>query len=117
MAGIRHLSRAPITEALFDFRVTLGQEFQTELFLTIRDRFRDTYPMLDEIRAFEARFEFKGGEAVPGQANVSGLQGYLFKSADGKNVAQFRRDGFTLNRLPEYTSWEELCPEALRLWS
>jgi uncharacterized protein (TIGR04255 family) len=31
-------------------------------------------------------------------------------------IAQFRRDGFTLNRLRSYTSWDELRPQALTLW-
>ncbi len=38
------------------------------------------------------------------------------KTPDRLNVAQFRRDGFTFNRLRPYTKWEEIRPEALRLW-
>jgi uncharacterized protein (TIGR04255 family) len=31
-------------------------------------------------------------------------------------LAQFRVDGFTLNRLRPYTSWDDLRPVALELW-
>ena len=45
-----------------------------------------------------------------------GLQGFVFHSADKKLLAQFRIDGFTLNRLKPYTRWEQLFPLALELW-
>jgi uncharacterized protein (TIGR04255 family) len=44
------------------------------------------------------------------------MQGYFFRTADEKTIAQFRVDGFTFNRLRPYTSWEELFPQALELW-
>jgi uncharacterized protein (TIGR04255 family) len=118
MAAIRHLSRAPITEALFDFRVTLPPEFQAEAFNTIRERIRERYPVVEEMRRFEARFEFQADKGpISTQSESGGLIGFRFRSEDGKDFAQFRRDGFTFNRLPEYTSWDQLCPEALRLWA
>jgi uncharacterized protein (TIGR04255 family) len=117
MAAIRHLSRAPITEALFDFRVTLPQEFQTEAITSVRERLKDKYPVVEDMRRFEAQFEFQPGKLpVPTSGETGGLLGYRFRSDDGRNFAQFRRDGFTYNRLPPYTNWDELCPEALRLW-
>jgi len=45
-----------------------------------------------------------------------GLQGYFFKSKDDRLIAQFRIDGFTLNRLNPYTSWSELFPITQELW-
>ena len=42
--------------------------------------------------------------------------GVFFKTMDELNIAQFRSDGFTFNRLPPYTSWQEVFPEAMRLW-
>lgn len=50
------------------------------------------------------------------QTRDLGFQGLWLKSEDEKTVAQFRVDGFTFNRLKPYTSWEEICPEAMRLW-
>ena len=45
-----------------------------------------------------------------------GFQGLWLWSADRKNLAQFRVDGFTFNRLQPYTSWDSVYPEAMRLW-
>ena len=40
----------------------------------------------------------------------------MLKSHDGLSIAQFRIDGFTYNRLRPYPSWEDILPEAIRLW-
>lgn len=117
MAVERHLSRAPITEALFDFRVTLPTDFQVEKFRALQPGITDAYPLMQEIRRFEARFETQPNKTVASEGDSGGIQGFFFKSPDGLNVAQFRRDGFTFNRLAPYTDWDGLCPEALRLWS
>ncbi len=40
-----------------------------------------------------------------------GIQGYFYKSDDGKNIARFRKDGFTFSRLKPYTDWESVLVE------
>lgn len=45
-----------------------------------------------------------------------GLLGYFFRSEDKLDVAQFRKDGFTYNRLKPYTSWDEIFSKAKQLW-
>ncbi len=67
------------------------------------------------MRGAEAAIELGAGKFAT-HARDLGLRGFLFKSADGLNIAQFRVDGFTFNRLKPYTSWEEVFPEAIRLW-
>src|SRR5579864_1452406 len=116
MAVLRRLANAPITEAIVDFRVTLPPGFEVEAFTSLKGKLRDTYPVVEERRLFEARFEMKEGKALPPDTEEKGLQGYFFQSEDRRNIAQFRRDGFTYNRLAPYTSWGDLQPEALRLW-
>ncbi|MBI4421818.1 MAG: TIGR04255 family protein, partial [Gemmatimonadetes bacterium] len=118
MAEIRHLARAPITEALADFRVSLSPNFKPEAFQALKDRLRDRYPAVEEHRFFQTsfKFEIKQGRAMPPGPTSTGLRGYFFRSEDGRDVAQFRVDGFTYNRLAPYTSWDEIRPEALRLW-
>ena len=46
----------------------------------------------------------------------SNQTGYKYTSADGKYIAQFRLDGFTLSRMEPYTVGEDLRSEAARLW-
>lgn len=115
MARQRSLPRAPITEALFDFRVSLPPDFELSKFGAAHSQIRDRYPVMEEVRRFEAIFEVKTGKPSA-QLDASALLGYHFKSADTRDICQFRRDGFTLNRLAQYTSWEQMAPEALRLW-
>jgi len=119
MAAIRHLERAPITEALVDFKVTLPGDFPAEKLGAVSDQLKSDYPNREEQNAFEAQFKL-GGKGAPGPTPVTtralGLRGYFFKSNDRLNVAQFRRDGFTFNRLAPYTRWEDIRDEALRLW-
>lgn len=116
MATIRHLSRPPITEALVDFRVSLPGAFKPESFAGVHEKIKDRYPSVDEMRRFEAQIQLEIGKSVSAQQETSGLMGYRFQSSDGRDVAQFRADGFTYNRLEPYTSWDVVRPEALRLW-
>ena len=43
------------------------------------------------------------------------VDGYVFTSADGKQVVQYRLDGFTFSRLRPYTRWEEVFAEAQKV--
>lgn len=104
MATPRHLERAPIVEALIDFRVALPPTFRAEAFGVAKERLGGSYPLVQENRAFTSHDE--GGR----------LRGYFFRSADERNVVQFRIDGFTLNRLAPYTDWRLFRHEALSLW-
>lgn len=46
-----------------------------------------------------------------------GLHGVFFRSDDEKLLAQFRADGFTLNRLKSYTNLEGFFSRAQRQWN
>lgn len=116
MAEPGFLRNAPIAEALFDFRVSLPSDFDPNRFDALRERLKERYPIAERIVGFEAIFELKAGKPVASPGPGEALQGMRFKGDEGRNIAQFRRDGFTLNRLAKYTSYDELCPEALKLW-
>ncbi len=112
----RHLRNAPITEAIIDFRVKARPGFRPEEFADLKPNLVERFPKVDERRALQAIVAMKQKEGQPPVVQDLGLQGYFFKTADGKTIAQFRVDGFTLNRLRPYTSWEELFPNAMDLW-
>ena len=112
----RHLTNAPITEALIDFRVKARTAFRPEEFADIRTRLSEWFPHVQEQRGLQATFGVVRGQGQPTVVQDLGLQGYLFKTLDQKTIAQFRVDGFTLNRLQPYTSWDELFPQAMELW-
>jgi uncharacterized protein (TIGR04255 family) len=116
MAQPRHLRNAPITEAIIDFRVKAAPEFDVKKFAELKPRFADQLPKMEEQRGFQAKFQIAKGQPQTPTLSSFGIHGYRFKSADDKTIAQFRVDGFTVNRLRPYTSWEELFPQAMQLW-
>jgi len=115
MARRRHLKNAPIVEAIVDFRVKLPAKFKVQTFASIKEILGDSYPQMEERREFEAGIKIQG-KRVEHIVEEKGLQGYFFKSSDGKNVAQFRKDGFTFSRLKPYTNWQDVSAEAKKLW-
>ena len=115
MTAPRHLRYAPITEAIIDFRVKARPEFRPETFASLQTQLSSRFPKVDEYRGLQATFGMIQGRGQPPVVQNLGLQGYVFKTADEKTLAQFRVDGFTFNRLRPYTSWEELFPQALEL--
>ncbi|MBI2016298.1 MAG: TIGR04255 family protein [Candidatus Rokubacteria bacterium] len=116
MARVRHLRRAPITEAIVDFRIMPSGDFQPDSLLRAPALVGPDYPKTQRPQAKEARVDFKGGTAEASVRDL-GFMGLWLKTQDEKTIAQFRPDGFTLNRLKPYTSWEQVSSEALRLWA
>ncbi len=115
MARIRHLSNAPITEALVDFRVVLPSSFEPSRLKQINESLKAEFPQTEERKSAQALVRFDEGRPTTQMTDL-GFTGIWIKSQDGKSVGQFRTDGFTFNRLKPYTSWEEIFPVALRLW-
>src|ERR1035437_6144070 len=112
MAKVQHLNNAPIREALIDIRVRLPEGTGMETLDRIFSKIQTEYPEKKERRRWEQLFDLSGTPASPKES----LDGYICKSADGRQIAQIRLDGFTFNRLPEYENWENLQREAERLW-
>jgi len=109
MAEKRTLRNPPLPEVLFDFRVgqrvTLSQEGLDRLRRTLKS----DYPHEEHRHLFLQQKPWSPPEDT-------GLHGYWLRSEDECNIAQFREDGFTFNRLRPYTSWEPVTDEARRLW-
>jgi uncharacterized protein (TIGR04255 family) len=116
MAQPRHLQRAPITEAIIDFRVKARKDLDPQAFLSLRAELAGVFPEVEERRGVETTFQLVVSEGLTPQTRDLGLHAVFYKSADAKNVAQFRVDGFTFNRLKPYTSWAQILPLALWLW-
>jgi uncharacterized protein (TIGR04255 family) len=116
MSKIRHLRSAPITEAIFDIRVKAREGFDVAEFANLRQDLAQTFPIVEEIRGSEVHFEVSAKEARPPEIRDLGVRGLYFKTQDGLTIAQCRVDGFTLNKLRPYTSWDELRSLAESLW-
>src|SRR5208337_4924953 len=107
--------KAPLTEALIDIQVKLPGNVSLVDLEKLQDHIRVEYPDKKTRRMWEGTFEMKN-EKDPLQRTQFQVDGYVFTSADGRQVVQYRLDGFTFSRLRPYTRWEEVFAEAQRLW-
>ena len=107
--------RSPITEALVDIRVQLPGNVSLADLENLHTQIKHEYPDKKTRNRWEGTFEFKG-EKEPLKTIQSQIDGYLFSTSDGKQVVQYRLDGFTFSRLRPYSRWEDLYREATRLW-
>jgi uncharacterized protein (TIGR04255 family) len=116
MPAPRHLRVAPIVEAIIDFRVKARPGLEHRDFESLKGQLSARFPHVDEQRGGTVTFQLTPAGVQPSTTEQGGFQGLVFRSSDEKLLAQFRIDGFTLNRRKPYTSWEELRPIALDLW-
>jgi len=110
-----HLPNAPITEALIDIRAELPPHISIDDLSNMRELVKDNYPTVKKRRTLEASFQFHE-EADPEQKIQYSRDGFLFWSADERQVVQSRMDGFTFSRLKPYERWANLRTEGRRLW-
>ena len=115
MARQRHLRNAPLIEAIVDFRASLPAGFEPEEFLGLSKELSVQYPKNEARRVITGSFGIEAGKPMV-QTPEDRIHGYVYKSEDEKNLAQFRIDGFTFSRLKPYTKWEAVLSEAKRLW-
>lgn len=116
MPAPRKLKTAPITEALIDIRVKARADFIVSEFAILKDELRSRFPVVEERRGGKITIQIPAGEEADAAVEDLGLQGYFFKAEEENLIAQFRIDGFTLNKLRPYTNWEEIFPTAMELW-
>ncbi len=112
-----HLGKAPIVEAVIDFRVKLPSDFKLDSFQLLRSQLAREYPGFEEQQIVQQMIKQEAGSAAEVSTRLSGPYGYRLSASDGKNVVQLRRDGFTFSRLSPYTRWDQVFAESWRLWS
>ncbi len=120
MSKVRHLSRAPLTEALINFQVDASDHWKPDTIKPLLVERWAAYPDVQPIRPFELQFVFSiGGKKAAPDPPKPGTSapplGFIFKSPS--TVLQARRDGFTFSYLSPYTDWETLQSSALSRWA
>jgi uncharacterized protein (TIGR04255 family) len=116
MAQPRHLSRAPIVEAVIDLRARPAGEVDLQVFTRLAESLGQGYRAAKDINLFEIGWKQSVGKKAERREVDHGRIGCRYDSTDGKQIAQFRKDGFTFSRLAPYTRWEEVFAEASRLY-
>ena len=113
----RHLRNAPIKEAIVDVRTKLPDEFRAEQLCGLRDKLKDRFPTSEEVHGFEASVQVQLKEKHVSQSSrMTGQQGFVLRSTDGRNVVNLGIEGFSYSRLGEYPTWEQFFGEAMDLW-
>lgn len=118
MATPRPLARAPIIEAIVDFRVHIPEGETAERLDQALSEHNFGYQKVGPI--LRGNFGlFVNPQSVPIAQSAVGetsIIGARLHSENGKYVAQFSMEGFSLSRLEPYESWETLIAEAKRVW-
>lgn len=109
-----HYPKAPITEAVIDLRVELPQGVSANSLDQVHKGEETSYSIVEPLMSNFGQMVF--GQQASASASSSPM-GFLFRSADKKQIYQARLDGFTMSRLAPYGRWEEFRSEGRRLWN
>ncbi len=111
-----NLHRAPIVEALVDFRVEADPALAVEDLAQLQGALGlDAYP---DVRAQKQLSATLQPESETEPLSVTGRNhlGFALRSADQLHVVQAQRGGFTFSRLAPYIDWDHLVAGARAGW-
>lgn len=106
----------PITEAIIDIQVKLPESIDLEAIGALSVQLSSEYPKRESRQPWTARIKVEKG-VVQSTSDEGEMDGYLHTSSDGKQVVQYRLDGFTFNRLKPYPGWIAVSGEAIKWWT
>ncbi len=110
-----HLKNPPAVEAVLDITTNELDEADLRLLDVETVALKNGFPKKDQIHLFEGCFSEKGKEHQVSYKNKP--LGYSYKSDDQKEIAQFRVNGFSYNRLQPYPGWNDFIKSGLEAWS
>lgn len=116
MSDFPKLKNPPAVEAILDVKVIFPKGVELAALAALHDVFKTAYPKKEEQRVVEFGFEQKAGNPPQSLTRDHGVIGYRFRSEDGKELVQCRKDGFTFNRLKPYPGWEDVSAKAAAAW-
>lgn len=105
MIGVPNYSRAPVVEAVFEFR--FEGLLSTRELERLRDRLSTKYPAVEDRRNVEVQI-LPDGRAV---TNAS-LIGFQMTAADARYVTLLQSNAFGTIKQAPYVAWEELISTA-----
>jgi len=113
VARQRFLKNAPIREAIIDLKVS--PSIDVESLGPIVESLKKSFPQQEMMQ--QSTFGFAVSPTEMRTSKIDGrIQGRRLTSGDGKHIVQFRVDGFTFSRLPQYQTWEAMREHAEPLW-
>ena len=115
MQGQRRYKKAPIKEAIIDFRASLPEEISLEKLSNIGSIVRDDFPKVEPFYRGIGALHYQPGESFKVDTSEQQI-GFWFRSEDNLQTFQVTLEGFAFNRLAPYESWEVFSGDAKRLW-
>lgn len=115
MIAPRHLARAPIKEGIIELRITSENPITAEILDSKYAAFSARYPKKETLKTGGWKISIAGDKAISEQISKNEI-GFRYTSSDGRNIVQFRTNGFSFSRLEPYQTWEDMRDEALSLW-
>jgi uncharacterized protein (TIGR04255 family) len=113
MAERRHLSKAPIREAVLDIRIPVREDLEVEA-LHERLLALGDFSQVHEMRRGSAVFMLSAQGEPSSRIEDGAVMGFNATTRDGQWVVRFEVNGMTFSRLPPYTDWEAFSGEARR---
>lgn len=113
MAKPRHLTHAPIREAVIDIQFQAATNQQDVA--SFAQQYADGRGRLHDLWA--ASLEVRVGASGIEQARTGTQIGKRLDFDDGQHVAQFRVNGFAFSRLAPYETWESMNESASGAWA
>lgn len=115
MQSYPHLTKAPVAEAVVEIRVRLSRPVVQADFNGFRDRLKDQFPKVQNIRYVTSHMQFGSDEELKNDVSTS-MIGVRLDDREGRWVVQAKSDGLAISRLPPYESWDGLVATLREVW-
>jgi uncharacterized protein (TIGR04255 family) len=112
--SVRHLSRAPITEALINFQADASAHWDPS---RIRKELSEAWPehaVIEDQREF--LFKIQPANLVHPEVEGAPVDRFVFRSKVVPTAHQVRREGYIFSQLKPYETWESLISKAKQGW-
>jgi uncharacterized protein (TIGR04255 family) len=115
MTNYPHLANAPITEAILDIRVNGATGDALAATQMFAEAVKADFPEQKPVQVISGLFEMALNQPAKAQSKATTL-GQICWNVDKTRAVQARSDGFTINHVRSYGSWEELRGCASKMW-
>ncbi|MEE8483771.1 MAG: TIGR04255 family protein [Nitrospinota bacterium] len=109
------LSKAPIAEAVIEFRFSPDSSLDFSALKKMGDTITDKFPLKEEKALKEMKWHFSKKEPLP-QLKDLGPVMLILSSTEKNRVVQLRTDRYAFSSVGPYSTWNEFSTEAMNVW-
>lgn len=109
--------KAPIKEAVFDVSVDRVENTDINSYESLSENELTKFPKTERKVQFSGKLKFDTTKPnVTSEGNERNILGIIFSNSNSNIKIQFRKNGYTLNMLEPYTSWNDFSSIAFKYW-